>query len=86
MTRDGRHRPCFFRQVKEIRSAMEFSPFFHFMRRDAAAAVIRGIPRTLHLSPIVWLSSGVDFGETVVDEGAVNFCFVVDLLEHHFAV
>ena len=48
--------------------------------------MIRRIPRAFDVSPVVGLRRRVDFRETIVDEGAVNFRLVVDLIEDGFTV
>ena len=77
---DGCYRPFFFAFVEEIRPAMEGEPFFLFFGANTSGAVIRGVPWAFDVSPIFWGCNGVDFGEAVVDEGAINPCLVEDLL------
>ena len=69
------HGPLFFREVEKVWAAMERAPFVGLMRHDA-----------FNESPLIGGSFFVDFGETIVDEWAMNFRLVVDLLQDGLAV
>ena len=75
-----------FWKIEKVGPAMKDAPFLRLVGGNAARTMIRRIPRAFHESPVVGFGGGVDLGEAVVDEGAVNFCFIEDMFQYRLAV
>ena len=65
---------------------MKHAPFFLLVSLNAARTEVGGVSCSFHISPFVGRCCSIDFRETIVNEGAVDFSFVVDLFQNDLAV